>query len=178
MKHSLRILALLTAVWAVDTLASSSDNKSMWVSIAVPVIGGVYSYTLDDVEGLRELGLGCLLTAQITTLLKYSVHRTRPDGSDNYSFPSGHTSAAFLGASYLHHRYGLVWGIPMYGIASAIGLQRVNVKSHYWTDVIAGAALGYTVAAFCTKQYPRAQITPIFDPANKTYGMQFTTSFG
>ncbi|NQW66956.1 MAG: hypothetical protein HQ455_07060, partial [Burkholderiales bacterium] len=41
-----------------------------------------------------------------TTVLKNSIHAARPDGSDNKSFPSGHTAVAFAAVRYMDKRYG------------------------------------------------------------------------
>ena len=46
--------------------------------------------------------------------LKFSVHRSRPDGSGNDSFPSGHTATAFMTATMLHKEYG--WRSPWFSI--------------------------------------------------------------
>jgi len=140
--------------------------------MSIPLIGGVYSSTLGDIEGIKELAYSCAFTAHITTLTKYTVKRERPNGSNNLSFPSGHASAAFTGASYLHHRYGFAWGAPMYAIAAVISYQRVNVKDHYWTDVIAGAALGYVSGYLFSAKYPNIWVAPTFEPRTKSYGLQ------
>jgi membrane-associated phospholipid phosphatase len=145
--------------------------------MSIPLIGGLYSYTKGDIEGLMELTMSCAITAQVTALLKYTTHRTRPDGSDDLSFPSGHAAASFTGASYLHHRYGLNWGLPMYAIGTAISIQRVNVKSHYWTDVLAGAALGYLSGYLFTVKYPNVWISPDYNAQNNSYGMQMGMRF-
>ncbi|MBS0289173.1 MAG: phosphatase PAP2 family protein [Proteobacteria bacterium] len=153
------------------TFAYDFTTKSTLVAISIPAIAGVYSLTSGDYEGVKELTLETLLTAQVTVLLKNSVQRTRPNGENDQSFPSGHTAAAFVGASYLHHRYGLRWGVPMYAIAAVIGYERVNVKDHYWSDVIAGAAIGYAAGAFFTAKYPHVWFEPHVDPENKAYGI-------
>jgi membrane-associated phospholipid phosphatase len=153
-------------------------SKSLLVSAAIPLIGGAYSYTSGDIEGLKELALECLITAQLTTFTKNAIHRTRPNGENDLSFPSGHTAAAFVGASYLHHRYGIIWGAPMYVLAGVIGYQRVNVKDHYWSDVIAGAALGYAAGALFTARYPNVWFEPAVDVRNKSVGLQVNTRFG
>ena len=152
-------------------------SESFLISISIPLVAGIYSYTSGDIEGLKELTLSCAVTAQVTALLKNTTHRTRPSGDDDLSFPSGHAAAAFTGASYLHHRYGLNWGLPFYAIGAAIGLQRVNAKDHYWTDVVAGAALGYVSAYLFTVKYPNVWISPDFNPNNNGYGMQMGMSF-
>lgn len=172
--HQIRNLFSLLIVFCYtqNSLADGLTTKSMLVSLALPAVAGAYSFTIGDKEGLKELGLSCLVTAHATTLLKYSVSRTRPNGEDDMSFPSGHASSAFMGASYLHHRYGLAWGVPMYGIAAVIGYQRVDADDHHWTDVIAGAALGYFVAYFFTVKYPNVWLEPDIDAKRKTMALQ------
>ena len=56
--------------------------------------------------------------------LKHLVSEERPDGTDEKSFPSGHTTFAFAGAHQLYKEYGRqsVW-IPVagYAVATAVG---------------------------------------------------------
>ena len=68
------------------------------------------------------------------------------EGATGYSFPSGHTAAAFAGASFIHKRYGLKQALLPYVLASFVGYSRIQAKKHYWYDVLAGAsiAIGYT----------------------------------
>jgi len=53
----------------------------------------------------------------VTHSLKRIINKESPNGGD-YSFPSGHTSAAFTGAVFIEKRYGLKAGIPAYILAS------------------------------------------------------------
>ena len=107
-------------------------------------------------------------TFLITHGLKYAVDRKRPDGG-NYSFPSGHTSAAFSGASFLGRRYGWKCGVPAYVAASYVGWSRVECDKHYWEDVIVGAFLGISITCLFTKPYRRDfEIHPMI--GNKMYG--------
>ena len=75
--------------------------------------------------------------------LKYATQRERPDGSDNQSFPSGHTSQAFAMASVAQHHYGWKIGVPAYALAGLMGASRIHEDKHWLSDVVAGAALGY-----------------------------------
>ena len=78
-----------------------------------------------------------------THALKQMAGRTRPDGSNRLSFPSGHTSTAFAWATTAQAHYGWKAGVPSYAAASVIGLSRISNDKHHLSDVIAGAALGY-----------------------------------
>lgn len=85
------------------------------------------------------------VNAGVTYVLKCSIHEKRPDGTDNRSFPSGHTSIAFCGATSLMHEYYKVspWiGVAGYAVATTVAVDRVRRNRHRWGDVVAGAAIG------------------------------------
>ena len=80
--------------------------------------------------------------AQVLTYgIKGSVRRQRPEGG-GFSFPSGHTTAAFASATVLQRHFGWKVGLPAYGAATYVAAQRVQGKRHYLSDVAFGAALG------------------------------------
>lgn len=90
-----------------------------------------------------------IVVAGTAYLLKNSIHETRPDKTNHRSFPSGHTSIAFAGATILHKEYGKVspWiSVAGYGIATIVGIDRVIGDHHYWHDVVAGAGIGFATA--------------------------------
>jgi undecaprenyl-diphosphatase len=63
----------------------------------------------------------------------------------SWSFPSGHTSAAFA-AAWILTRY---WPgrLPLFfGVAALVGYSRVYVGAHYPGDVAIGAALGMALS--------------------------------
>jgi len=77
--------------------------------------------------------------------LKVAVGRERPNGEDNKSFPSGHTSNAFALAAVAERHYGWKIGVPAYLLAGVVGASRIQQDKHYLSDVVAGATLGYIV---------------------------------
>jgi membrane-associated phospholipid phosphatase len=86
-----------------------------------------------------------LINAGYTTLLKEVVHRERPNGEDQLSFPSGHASNAFTLAAVAERHYGWKAGVPAYTLASLVAVSRLQRNKHYLSDVMAGATLGYIV---------------------------------
>jgi hypothetical protein len=115
--------------------------------------------------------------------LKYTIRRTRPDGSRNNSFPSGHTATAFMSATMLHKEYG--WRSPWFSIggytaAAVTGVSRLLNNKHWMTDVVAGAAIGIgsvhlgyfiTDKIFNEKGLAASYVEPSFyyDPSQKHY---------
>ncbi len=85
------------------------------------------------------------ISSGTTWALKHVVNRERPDGTDNKSFPSGHTTFAFAGATILYKEYQHTskWiGIAGYGVAALTAADRIRRNRHHWEDVAAGAAIG------------------------------------
>jgi membrane-associated phospholipid phosphatase len=80
-----------------------------------------------------------------TEVLKLAVGRERPNGQDQKSFPSGHTSNAFTLATVAERHYGWKLGVPAYLIAGVVGASRIQQDKHHLSDVLAGATLGYIV---------------------------------
>jgi undecaprenyl-diphosphatase len=64
----------------------------------------------------------------------------------NWSFPSGHASAAFGGA-FIVAKY-IPWLRPIvYPIAALVAYSRIYLGAHYPFDVLTGSAIGVTLAA-------------------------------
>lgn len=89
------------------------------------------------------------LSIAIVTLSVYGVKNIanvkRPDSEATNSFPSGHTTTAFMTATMLHKEYGSLspWiSIAGYTAATATGVMRVVNNRHWVSDVFVGAGLG------------------------------------
>lgn len=89
--------------------------------------------------------LSAAIMAGSVQYLKHSTNITRPDGSDNHSFPSGHTATAFMTATMLSKEYGHLspWvSVGSYALATTTGLMRVANNKHWISDVMVGAGFG------------------------------------
>lgn len=76
--------------------------------------------------------------------LKNTVHKTRPDGAP-YSFPSGHTANAFLGAHLAYKEFkdsAPALAYAGYAMAAGVGALRIYNNRHWVSDVLAGAGIG------------------------------------
>ncbi|NIS38915.1 phosphatase PAP2 family protein [Candidatus Saccharibacteria bacterium] len=103
-------------------------------------------------QGDKEGAWNWLYAGTATTLLTYigkfvfnfTSLGKRPDGGI-YSFPSGHTSSAFMGAAFFHFQVGIVWAIIPYALAILTGYSRVWSGKHWVHDVVAGALLAIII---------------------------------
>ena len=80
-----------------------------------------------------------------TYAIKSLSQRQRPDGSNNYSFPSGHSSNSFLAAELIYQIEGMPLSIPFYLLSINTALSRINDKKHFLSDVVFGAAIGISI---------------------------------
>lgn len=124
--------------------------------VLVPVAGiGIATYK-DDKEGQKQFIKSFIVNTGLLFALKYAFKNTewgtRPNGG-KYSFPSGHSAAAFQGAFFLNKRYGLEYGAPAMIVAGFTGYTRARGNYHHWRDVFGGAALAFGVTHFMVSKY-------------------------
>ncbi|MDR1527768.1 MAG: phosphatase PAP2 family protein [Dysgonamonadaceae bacterium] len=134
--------------------------------------------------------LSNLLNTGIVHGAKHIVSRERPDYSNRQSFPSGHTSTAFVAAEFLHQEYKdqSVWiSIGGYSMASLIGVARVYNNRHWVSDVITGAGIGILSTKIVYWTYPylqevfakrskktNAHLFPSYSEGNWGIGLSYT----
>lgn len=115
-----------------------------------------------------------------TWTLKYAIDKRRPEGRlDGHAFPSGHTSFAFQGASFLQRRYGWAYGIPAYVIASFVAYSRmegINTRHDGW-DVLGGIITGIGSSYLFTTPYAKDHFKLNFESTNGDYLLGVTYKF-
>ena len=108
------------------------------------------------------LGTSYLILSSSVLGLKSLTKITRPDGSSNNSFPSGHTATAFCGAEFLWQEYkdvNVLYGISGYIVAAGTGFFRIYNDRHWLSDVAMGAGIGILSTKIAYWMYPYLQNT-------------------
>lgn len=114
-----------------------------------------YSHTPSGLLLLSSLALGLLMERPLYFILKNLFRRDRPQAalniqsfivpSDRFSFPSGHTSAAFLVATAVSSFHPAL-APALLAWASLVGMARVVLGVHFPTDTFIGALMGSGLA--------------------------------
>lgn len=167
------------------------DNSMQYVPLAAAV--GLDFCGVEARHPLHErIALAATAYATLTAVaggLKLTISETRPDGSDDKSFPSGHAARAFAGAELVRSEYGWKWGIGAYAVATGVGVLRVTGDHHYVHDVLAGAAVGVLSARMAYWLLPlerrifgwqekrmTVSALPTYDPSTGTIGARLTAT--
>ncbi|WPO89263.1 phosphatase PAP2 family protein [Chryseobacterium sp. HR92] len=101
------------------------------------------------------------ISTAIVIPTKRLTKQERPDGSNNQSFPSGHTAIAFASAEFLRREYWNVspWiGVAGYAVAAGTGILRMYNNKHWLGDVAAGAGVGILSTTLSYWLYDRVHI--------------------
>jgi undecaprenyl-diphosphatase len=115
-------------------------------------------------QGLSDPLLQCMFLAfaierPVYFVLKNGFKRNRPQQalqnfrsvitpSDQFSFPSGHTSAACMVATLLAYFFPAYLAL-LYVWVALVAFSRVILGVHFPTDTLVGAVLGFSTAIFC-----------------------------
>ncbi|MCP4177462.1 MAG: phosphatase PAP2 family protein [bacterium] len=126
----------------IDIIKLFGDGKIL-VFVAV-VLGAV---------GHRKVAFRMLITLLLmgvmVGILKPAVHRERPNGKNDFSFPSGDTATA--AAMFIPLAAEIPVLAPAVVIVPAVAFTRNWSNWHYLSDVIGGIAFGLLATAFAFK---------------------------
>lgn len=172
--------------WAVEATPLFGDNASDVSDHLRTFNAGAWLATafLAPSDSLESRAKGLLVQGTAVTIEHYSVKgiksltgRERPNGLDDESMPSGHTSRASIGATLaatnLEYMGMPDWArsslqIGLYGTAVATGWARVEAEKHSPTDVLVGYAIGQFIARFMHEAFfnDEAPATVSFRPTS------------
>lgn len=138
----------------ISFITTSGNGGLIWIAITCFLLA---------FKKTRKTGIMCalaLIFSLIFTnlLIKPLVARVRPydvidtltvliEKPHDFSFPSGHSSAAFATAWVMLRRLPKKFGVPALVYATLMAFSRLYLGVHYPSDVLAGIVLGILYAA-------------------------------
>jgi len=135
---SLCVLLIPSLVYAQ---ANTLSNITVYTSIGLDTLDSFKHQ--DKIHAFKCQAIRLGINNGINQLVKNVVHKQRPDGSDNKSFYSNHTSNAFVSSGW-NYSVGITLGITT-------GALRIVAKKHDWIDVSVGAITGLIIQQVCDK---------------------------
>lgn len=169
------------------------DNYTQYVPAIL--VYGLNAIGLKGKHNLKDrsiiLGTSLLISSAVVLPTKHLVREERPDGSNNLSFPSGHTTTAFTTAHFMFREYQdeNIWlSLSGYPIAVFTGVYRILNDKHWVGDVVAGAGIGILSTEVAYWLFPKvsklfskdhsknsALVYPFYQ--NKTMGLGLSLNF-
>ncbi|MEK9520647.1 phosphatase PAP2 family protein [Streptomyces venezuelae] len=151
-------MAVWDSAWARQLLPpveeAAEHTKLWWAAAVIMAMGGGRRGRKAAAAGVTSMAVAELLSNGVA---KQLVERRRPpkewiphddveDRPASSSFPSGHTAAAVAFTAAVAPIWpwtGAVCAVP----AAMVAIERVHSGAHYPSDVVAGVAVGLSVAA-------------------------------
>lgn len=167
------------------------DNYTQYAPAAI--VYGLNAFGVKGKHNFRDRTIiyatSQLVSAAFVVPLKRLIKKERPDGSDLYSFPSGHAATAFSSAHFMFKEYkdSNFWiAISGYPFAVFSGVYRIINNKHWVGDVVAGAGFGILSTELAYWLFPKinnllkgknstAFIMPIYQ--NNTFGIGLVKNF-
>ena len=150
----------LQSATLTDIAKAVSDLGALPTCIGVVVATSIVLAARGRIAEVVVLAGGFLLIYVTVQITKAGIDRPRPAApmidTDGSSFPSGHAaySTAWVAAALMFtRRLGLASAALVTGavvLAAAIGLSRIYLRAHLWSDVAGGWGLGVGIFGLLT----------------------------
>jgi membrane-associated phospholipid phosphatase len=150
---------------------TSTDNYLQFVPVAQIYLGKYLGFKPknDFQHQTINIAIANAIMGTAVFALKYAVGEERPDHSNSFSYPSGHTATAFTNAALLFYEYkdsNLWYASSGFFFATATGAIRIANNKHYTSDVLAGAGIGMATGIIVSYWNPFKSMT--FGKSKKT----------
>jgi len=138
---------------AAPTVSPLGSAPGVLAAVGLYAAGAAFKNPEVRATGTDAMAALAIAELGIVFPLKYLVGRARPNEdagthqfkpiSGDVSFPSGHTAVSFALASVVAAHVNNPWvSCALYGMAGLVGLARVQERSHFVSDGVAGALIG------------------------------------
>lgn len=143
------ILVLPTQALAQPSLDRAARNSLKWENTHAAdvistwmVVGAVATPCLIDRQWqcVKNEALRVGVATGSAMLLKALVHRERPDGSENVSFPSQHTAIAC--AAVMRKGERTRPQTALMALCPSVAYERIAADKHWLSDTLAGGVIG------------------------------------
>jgi hypothetical protein len=136
MKYLLILLFLMPRVCE----AQEPANTISYVSVAANIgLDTYHSWKSEDrLDAFRKQAIRTGIVFGASEILKRVIHETRPDGSDNMSWPSEHSAFSCVSINVGEGKR-IAIEAP---IAAVTMIGRVRANKHFWWDTLSGCGIG------------------------------------
>ncbi len=174
--NKLKILCILViSLNITQTHADTAYTKYGDIGqIAIPVLAGGITLFKKDWDGAKQFSIDVAATLALAHGVKFIVNSKRPHGGSR-SFPSAHSAGAFVGAAYLHRRYGIMMGAPAYLASIFVGHSRIVARAHWAIDVIGAGVIAIGMSFLIVKPYKNLKMDLV--PTTDGEGLALNASY-
>ena len=177
----------------LDHVGTATEVVSMLapaVLLAAPMedwvpLGIMYVEAALLANGIKEIGKALIFRPRAYMYFDGYPESKVKDGDWRKSFPSGHTTMAFTGATYATYVFSEYfpdspWKIPVivgsYAFAVATGALRIASGNHFLTDVIVGAIIG-SASGFLVPYFHTLGLSPNYNNKDSSRNAVSANSF-
>ena len=155
--------------WGLRVVEEFGNAKTMRPALALVFVGALMAGET-RLQDAAFTSLESVVVANVfTNSMKSIFGRARPwqsDGPNQFepfsgrtSFPSGHATTVFAALTPFAVYYGGKVGIALFAVATATAFSRMASNVHWFSDVVAGSAVGFVTGWSLSRRHLGGRLT-------------------